>query len=121
MNRNTLSLESDTSYVRVFGRNIRADVLIEELENQWNAVRKHEMLTHVFKLHITQHLSISLIIIIIFDFCLTLWQQGAGYLLNVDFCMIMHGPVDKLIATQIIHHRVIKYLTIHSYIIIIII
>jgi len=37
--------------IRVLCRNIRADVLIEELEDKRNAVRKYEMLAHVLKLY----------------------------------------------------------------------
>ena len=45
--------------IRVLCRDIRADVLIEELEHKWNAVRKHEMLTHVLKLYSINHITMN--------------------------------------------------------------
>ena len=46
--------------IRVLCRDIWADVLIEELEHERNAVGEHEMLTHVFKLYSIHHNSSSL-------------------------------------------------------------
>lgn len=39
-----------TVAVPVFGCNIRHDVLVEELQNEGDAVGKHQMLSHVLKL-----------------------------------------------------------------------
>ena len=38
----------------VFGTDIGHDVLVEELENEGDAVGKHQMLGHILKLHRTK-------------------------------------------------------------------
>lgn len=44
------SLSSPEVVVPVFGSDIRHDVLVEELQDQRDAVGKHQMLGHVLKL-----------------------------------------------------------------------
>lgn len=44
------SLSSPEAAVPVFGSDIRHDVLVEELQDQRDAVGKHQMLGHVLKL-----------------------------------------------------------------------
>lgn len=37
--------------IPVFGSDVGQDILIEELQDQWNAVGKHQMLWYIFKLN----------------------------------------------------------------------
>ncbi len=45
--------------IPVFGTDVRHDVLVEEFEDERDAIGKHQVLCHIFKLSETQNMSSS--------------------------------------------------------------
>lgn len=54
--RNPVAVGGENNRLLIFSADVRHDILIEELENQWYTIGEHQMLRHEFKLVNVIHL-----------------------------------------------------------------